>query len=424
MLGRDRLVKKKAPTPIQPSSPPVEEASDESEADDSDDEDDDEEVTTKGLLEDINRALQQHIRRQDKKIRNLERKVDYLIGILTQPSDPIPPGVNLKSWNTWAEAVKKSRPQQQDKRQRQATDTPTIPLPIGTQAKRRFPEPKPDITKAQRRIVVLREKQENDTFNPATIRDAINNTLIQEKAPASLKVSSATLNPRGNVIVLTKDDCTSDQVLKYKDQIEKAVKTSDPHVKSIQSSEHWTKILVHSVSLDIFPDNPQGLSKLREEIETYNSKIQLAIQPRYLTRPDRREGKEKSSVVIAIREEPAAEYALRHGVMVMGSQLKTSKYLSARPYDQCTNCQGFGHHWQRCTQKTPTCKLCAGPHASSKHKCKTCEKEGKACHHTLYCCTHCSGIHAATDPKCEYIKAIHIKYNVRFTGADNMDTSS
>src|SRR5919199_4379335 len=103
VLGRDRLVKKKAPTPIQPSSPPVEESSDESEADDSDDEDDDEDVTTKGLLEDINRALQQHIRRQDKKIRNLERKVDYLIGILTQPSDPIPPEVNLKSWNTWAE---------------------------------------------------------------------------------------------------------------------------------------------------------------------------------------------------------------------------------------------------------------------------------------------------------------------------------
>ena len=383
------------------------------ESEDSDsDSDSEDDISNKEMLEGINNTLRQHTRRQDKKIKALERKIDFLVSILAQPTDPIPPGVSGKTWTTWSEAVKKGQPQ--GKGSRRTTATPaSIPLPIGNAAKKTMPEPKPEITKAQRRIVILREPEETKTFDPIKTRDTINETLAKEKAPTTLKVASATLNPRGNVVILTKDDCTSEQILKYKDQVEKAAKAADPKIKSVQSTEHWAKVLVHGVSLEVFPDTPSGLASFREEIETYNSKIQLATYPRYLTKPESRQGKEKSSIVIALRNQTAADYTLKHGVMVKGSQLKTVKYLSARPFDQCSKCQSFGHHWQRCNLNGHICKFCAGLHPSNKHECKTCDKQGKACPHTLYRCYHCGEAHAATDPRCMYIKQLHQKYNVR-----------
>jgi hypothetical protein len=39
------------------------------------------------------------------------------------------------------------------------------------------------------------------------------------KALTQLKVANTTLNPRGNIVVLTKDNCTAANVLHFKDQI-------------------------------------------------------------------------------------------------------------------------------------------------------------------------------------------------------------
>jgi hypothetical protein len=85
---------------------------------DSDSEDD---ISNKEMLEEINNTLRQHARRQDKKIKALERKIDFLISILAQPTDPIPPGVSGKTWTTWSEAVKKGQPQGKGSRRTPAT---------------------------------------------------------------------------------------------------------------------------------------------------------------------------------------------------------------------------------------------------------------------------------------------------------------
>jgi hypothetical protein len=259
--------------------------------------------------------------------------------------------------------------------------------------------------------VVIRELDANrEDFSPIRVRDAANHALTKAKAPANLKVSSANLNHRGNIILLAKDDCKAEDILRHKDVVEEAIKKADPAAKRIQSGEHWTKIIVHSVDTTYFPDTPTGMEKLKAELETYNSIGELACRPRYLSRPERRQGKANTSVVISLenRHQGAANHILRRGIMAMGVHHKTEKFYSARPWDQCPKCQGFGHQWQRC-QARIACRICAQNHETRYHECNMCATKGKTCPYSKLVCANCGGAHVASDPKCEAKEATGIK---------------
>ena len=67
--------------------------------------------------------------------------------------------------------------------------------------------------------------------------------------------------------------------------------------------ETWTKVIVHKVDLERFPDTETGMKSLHAELETFNEGLALVSTPRYITKPENRVEKVHSSCVIAMRDQ-------------------------------------------------------------------------------------------------------------------------
>jgi hypothetical protein len=133
--------------------------------------------------------------------------------------------------------------------------------------------------------IPMKRRNSNETnFAPApvTIRNTINQALIQAKAPPSHQVVSVDMNSKGNLVILTNETCMAKDILKYSKQIEAAIKTKDPEVNQIRSSDSWAKVVIHGIDLSIFTDNENGITDLTNEIEKYNPHTILMITPRYM----------------------------------------------------------------------------------------------------------------------------------------------
>jgi hypothetical protein len=331
-------------------------------------------------------------KKQNLKIKQLEDKIDILLknSTSTSTSSKFPPTTNNNLPLPW----------------NQVATTPKAPT---SNSSKTLPEQK-TLSKKSRTFTILRKTTEhNKSINSLHIRDCINQALLDAKASPYLKVASTSLNPRGNIVVLTKDNCSAAEVLKFQDQIQKAVNSLDKHTENIKTSEDWAKVLVHGIYQEYFPDTVDGMEKLKKEIEDFNSKVKVMNTPRYLLRPERRVGKQHSSVVFAFQNRDVLKNLVRSGLHAMGNSQKVEEFFSVRPVDQCPKCQGFGHHHQRC-KKDPSCRICSETHLTSEHKCNTCKSISKLCPHSTPKCINCSGKHKANDPTCPTITILNSRF--------------
>jgi hypothetical protein len=167
--------------------------------------------------------------------------------------------------------------------------------------------------------------------------------LTAVKAPPHVLVNNVTFSTRDNAVLTLVEGASSAELLKLQTHVEKALMALAIPVKKMESDVQWQKLMVHGISVPDF-GGEEGMNMLREEINRFNPRLELATLPRWLTRPDTRVGKEFSSVIIAVRtqeEKTAAE----KGVWVHGRRRRTSVYITSRPSDQCTHCLHFGHNW-------------------------------------------------------------------------------
>jgi hypothetical protein len=137
-------------------------------------------------------------KKQNLKIKQLEHKIDILLkNSTTTPSVPkntLSTNNNLQPpWNQVAAFSKSS------------TSTSTKILS----------EPKPFSKKSRTFTILKKTSANNPTINSLHIIDCINQAILDAKASSHLKVASTTLNPRGNIVVLTKDNCSAFEVLKF-----------------------------------------------------------------------------------------------------------------------------------------------------------------------------------------------------------------
>lgn len=262
------------------------------------------------------------------------------------------------------------------------------------------------ISRSQRTITITRASHEKPNCTPPQFRDAVNTALKNAGAPANALISSVNLNQNNNIVLLTREDCTANTILAYKDLIDRTAHQLDSSVVCIKPQEVWSKVAIHGINLEAFPDTAQGMQLLQEEIETHNPTITLTTLPRYLTRPENRINKRDSSVCVCVNSETLARQMTKQGVLILCQRRKTERYWTARPSDQCTNCQGFGHHWRRC-RLAARCRLCAQQHKTTEHTCPTCPRaNGKQCPHTTLRCNNCDGPHHASDRSCELLISV------------------
>jgi hypothetical protein len=327
----------------------------------------------------------------------LHEKVDYLIDehSLHQGAGPAPEqyknAENQKPTPTYANIAAEAA-------EAKAANTPTLKTPT------------PNIPIAQRTLTIPTQKPEGTDL--IAVRNTINSALKEAGAPDNAIVTHIDTNLRNNIVIHTGKTCKAESLRPYTTQINKAISTVITDAPSIRIHEKWTKIMVHSVSLDHFPETATGMALLQEEIEKYNS-CKLTCPPRYLTRPETRTNKKASTIVIALPSEATARPLLKN-IDIHGRRHTTERFYTARPWDQCSKCQQHGHHHMRC-KNDARCKYCAEPHKTTEHQCNntTCRQPaGKDCTHTTTRCALCSGTHRADSPRCEARITIFKAHNI------------
>jgi hypothetical protein len=276
-----------------------------------------------------------------------------------------------------------------------------------TVAKKAKPQKESGPPKRSERTIIIHRNADakNEQADIFEMRKTINMYLTTQKAPSNFRIAGIQWNRRGNLTLTTTGTFTEEELSKYQTTIEEQVKKFDQEITSVSKQETWTKLIVHGVDLNQFPDTDIGMADLKLELETFNDGLRLAANPRYLTRPDKRINKEHSSCVIALKDKEKSKVYLKHGVTIFGQHRKTAEYFSARPTDQCSKCQGFGHHWQRCTG-TQKCGICASTfHDTRSHACPNCNSKSP-CEHLPAKCANCLGPHKSNSNECETLKAL------------------
>jgi len=136
------------------------------------------------------------------------------------------------------------------------------------------------------------------------------------------------------------------------------------------------QLAVHSIPTDVLPDDDEQLFTFIKN-SIHNAKAVTIGAARYLNK-DRaaRLSKQATSVVVSVN--PNDISILTPALFLFSRRLKVEKTTQANRYTQCTNCYRFRHAYALCTQKHPTCPLCALHHTRSAYRCQnpTCPKGG------------------------------------------------
>jgi hypothetical protein len=154
----------------------------------------------------------------------------------------------------------------------------------------------------------------------------------------------------------------------YLEIVKDALKDLKPEEATLTS--RMTKFLVHGIPTFYTPD------EVRKDIEIANPSVKLTETPRWLTSDEKRQGKQASTMAIAICR-TATLKDLGESVIVAS---------------------------KRCTVETSDPQpsaVCAGPHLTELHTCTldTC-RQGILCTHPPIKCVNCDAPHKATDPEC------------------------
>src|SRR5215213_395178 len=272
--------------------------------------------------------------------------------------------------NAWVQVVRKTNATNVDLKKSTATTATTT-------TKKAIDNRKKLVSKNDRRILIAR-KTNSARANTLKIRDTVNEVLTKCKTEKNAAVMSAFYNEKGTILLTTREDCSKNIVLKYKQQIYEAL-------KNVNSAE--------------------SMNALHRKIETMNTGIALVTSSRWISRAESRLINRFGSIVIAIDDHKRAEQVINAGLWIDGYRVKTEKFLTVRKTDQCGNCQEFGHHVTRCNKETK-CGICAAAHNTSRHFCAKCKKTAQECAHYKLVCTNCKGAHRANDVRCEMIVAL------------------
>ena len=167
-----------------------------------------------------------------------------------------------------------------------------------------------------------------------------------------------------------------------------------PGTVSVHLDAPTTQLLVHGI--------PTGetLDTIATELTTFNTGLALTRQPRWLTSDDARIGKSASSIVVTITGPKAPEFVGKR-LAAFSTTFRTERRLRFTSSTQCSNCQKFGHHNNKC-KALSYCRWCASQHLTGNHICPTatCRLRGRPCTHTILRCVNCDGPHESNSPSC------------------------
>jgi len=127
-------------------------------------------------------------------------------------------------------------------------------------------------------------------------------------------------------------------------------------ITSSRISQRWTRFIVNGIPTTATPNDA------RTEIETNYPSLRMGQTPRWLTSPERRQGKEASSMVVTFIGEMTKKSLGATSLALFNRECNLAEYISFGPSTQCNKCQQYGHPTQRCTAGGHTYAVCAQYH--------------------------------------------------------------
>lgn len=209
-------------------------------------------------------------------------------------------------------------------------------------------------------------------------------------------IASVTRSRTGFSIVLTTMSNYNADFLLEKQQVWE--KIFSQNIRFIEKSTKWHKIVVHGVPVLPFSSS-DGLSILRNEIETFNSEVKLLRDPNWLSSEESRQIKRHASIVFAVNDAEQAQKAIRNKLYIAELQLIAESYKAADTKTQCQKCQRLGHSTKDCINQE-YCQICAERHYTRQHKCHICQTIGVECPHAKLKCRNCGENHRANSQTC------------------------
>jgi hypothetical protein len=113
--------------------------------------------------------------------------------------------------------------------------------------------------------------------------------------------------------------------------------------KMVQNSSTWNSHSLFNIK--------EGMQLVKDEVETFNKDIKLAMLPHWLTSEEARQGKQHGSIVLTVKTNQEVQNALRNRLIIAGTSVRTAVYTTCKPTDQCRKCQKFGHLQTTCKTK-------------------------------------------------------------------------
>jgi hypothetical protein len=160
-------------------------------------------------------------------------------------------------------------------------------------------------------------------------------------------------------------------------------------------SERWSRFVLNGVPTKATPEEVQ------REMGCIYPSIRLGQPPRWLTTPEKRQGKDASSMVITLTGTHTIKSIGRSRLYLFNNRCNLEEYITFGSRTRCGRCQLYGHPTSMCSAPFPACGVCAQAHLTKHHPCAipSCKK-GPHCSHPPVMCVSCRQPHKATDPNC------------------------
>src|SRR5436189_5922477 len=152
----------------------------------------------------------------------------------------------------------------------------------------------------------------------------------------------------------------------------------------------------------------EGLSLLKEEIETFNPGLKLLKNPIWLSSEENRQNNRHATILIAVENAKQAQTAIENRLCIAGNWLIAEKCQNFLFKKQCLNCQKFDHSIRICFAQA-ICQICAEEHKTSQHNCNICNIQDQICSHAILKCSNCEESHIANSNTCEFKTSIESK---------------
>ena len=246
--------------------------------------------------------------------------------------------------------------------------------------------PRKGVKAVDRRVLFTRSKKDKST-DLANLLLAINKAITKFGLPEHIRLVKLWYTPTRAISGQLKERTTAEMLNPAKNSILEAVKQIDASILSLNATEQWIPLRVHTVSLNRYL-NSEGMKILKEEIETTTG-FNLPIYPRWINRikAQERYNREEiaySTVVIKVRTRAIADKCIAKGLEFGGKKHTVEAFWEYKPENICPKCSEFGHNSYKVCVKQAKCYICAGQHEGREHKCSIegyIAKTGQICIH-------------------------------------------